>query len=321
MLSILRSNQPIANLVAPLIALLGIGLHVFLSPVTIELNESHAWLPGSLTWHGFPWVNMVFALATAMLLNRCFLRHELNRSGNVLAAFFFIFPAMVIPHTLPYSPVFPGAIFFVLGVNETLKIYRQNDGAASYFNAGFLFGVATVICGYFASAELMLIVAVLYTRAANWREIMLPIVGFILPFMIFATLLWLLDMPLNSFWFGLTDPGSADISWTLFVFASLMALLSVTGLLFMLGTFSSSSNKSKNSKAVLLFFSVGILGSAITAYFHSEAVASNLLLIPAAWSLPWLFLERQYRLQGVLFYTLILAGILSWIWVHFGWLS
>jgi hypothetical protein len=318
MLSLLRSNQPIASAIIPLTGVIFLLLHVLLGANEAGQEPYNAPLLQALQLHLGVYFHFAVIVANGLLLNGLFNRHELVSGRNNLAGWFFVFIVCCIPVALPVGPVLLGGLFFIPGLNATLKVYRQNDGTAHYFNAGFLFGVAALFDGSFALAGLLLFASIFYTRAAKWRELVLPFFGFLLPSAMGIVVLWLFGMPLLDVVYS---PSSEHAPFSPQLRDIAPLLVFVLGLLFgfgfLINAFGSSSNKSKNSKAVLVMFAGGLVAASVFVYPGNAMAALTMAAFPAAWVLPWPFVLKVRGFQKVLFMMYVIAGALLYFWTSF----
>lgn len=319
MLQVLRSNQPIAVLLILLPIPAMVLLH-WLFPSDLTQTSALLYSPllavfaplQSVVWH-----YMLIAL-NGYFLNRLLNKHELCRQPSVLAGFLTVLLACALPVVYPLSPVLAATPFYLAGINETLKVYRQPVVINHYFNAGFLFGTAALLAPSYVTALPALLAAVFYTRTAQWRELFLPLLGFLFPPLFFLTILWLFGVKTPDdlvYAAGRITGNVAGLSaWIFYGFAALLTLL---GGVRMLGSFNSSSNKSKNSKALLLFF-------LLAQCFGSMLWVSESLTLQAQWLLPaavlllsYSFLEKSGRWQQLVFYLLLLLAAMNVV----GWLN
>ena len=309
MLRLLRSNQPIAFATIPVTALILMVVAVLLDTSSTGLHPSPSWLFASLPKVDSVWISGLFIAFNGVLFNRLFVRHEIILHRNSLAGWWYVLIASSQFLVASFSPILLAHTFTILGLNEALKVYRENDGANRYFNAGFLLGCATICSGPFAILGLSLIGSVLYTRAANWRELSLPVIGFLLPFVQFLGILWLLDLPFDTLQFGSSD--STLFSWGMeeIFYLAVLFLAVALGFFFMLGTFGSSSNKSKNSKAVLIIFSVAMVIVAGLLSSYSIRLSLQVLPLVMAWFIPWPFIDAGKRWKNILFPLLVLVTL------------
>lgn len=318
MLTILRSNQPIAILVLPVLTLLFAVVSLLGGALPYQWNTLVSPLLSVLPELSSGWLHYVLIFVNALLLNRLFNRHELCNYPSVLAGSLYVLSACVLPVSTPLSPVLAGGPFLILGVNEVLKVYRQNEVAHFYFNGGFFIGVAALFSPLFLIAGAFLLISVFYTRAVQWREVFLPVAAMLLPALMFVTVLWLIGFPEQSFgakapdaWVygnGITSdaPGMGEIWWA---YAGVCLLLGVLGLLRMFGSFGSSSNKSKNSKAVLFFFALATVTMAGVAALNDALYGAQFTLFGLAWMLAYVFGDESRRWKRILFYAYLLVVI------------
>lgn len=310
MLRILRSNQPIATALIPLLAVFLWSIDWVSGREPLQQGESLAWLPAVFE-PLFPSVLHYLMIASSgLLLNALFNRHELAERRNNLAGWMFVLFAGTLPVMKPLSPALLGSLPFIAGLNAALKVYRQNDGGAHYFNAGFWIGVATLCSQMYAAAGIALIAAVFYTRAANWREVSLPLLGYGLPSAILATLLWLTDQPVFDIVY-LKNAETSEVNTLFFVASGVVLVLVLIGFASMTVLRGSSSNKSKNSKAVLLLFTISFAltgGWTLSSEPESLPVLGTLI---CGWMLPWPLLRGKGWVVSLYFMaTLIVAALL-----------
>jgi hypothetical protein len=83
---------------------------------------------------------------------------------------------------------------------------------------------------------------------------------------------------------------------------------------FLINAFGSSSNKSKNSKAVLVMFAGGLVTASVFVYPGNAWAALTLVAFPAAWVFPWPFVLKIRLFQKVLFALYLVAGSLLLFW-------
>lgn len=306
MLTLLRSNQPVATAIIPLMVVLFALLGLAFPQEAVALPELWAWLPASLGWAGNQWLHYALIAANALLINGLMNRHELSERNHNLTGWYFAVFYSILPVSEPVDPALVGGFFFLAGLNSVMKVYRQNEVAHYYFNGAFLIGVAAVVAQPFAIALALLIASVFYTRAVNWREVVLPVIGFCLPAAIFACLLWLFDAPLERIHFGATN---ARLSFGNAGIAALLGLLllGLVGLTGMLRSFGSSSNKSKNSKAVLLIFILGAMAMAFFFYDGALPVVRYFAIAVGSFLFPWPLTGRLSTSGKMYFYATLAA--------------
>lgn len=310
MLQALRSNQPIAVLLI-LLPIPAVLLLRWLLPSDPEATSSLMYSPLLAVFpplKGAIWHYVLIAI-NGYFLNRLLNNHELCRQPMVLVGFLTVLLASSLPLVLPLSPVLAATPLYLEGINQTLKVYRQPQVTHFYFNAGFLFGASTLLSPSYLTAMLALFAAVFYTRTGQWRELFLPLLGFLLPPLFFLTLVWLFGVKTPDGWVyataDLLGSSSGLAAWMFYAFVGVLTLFGITR---MLGSFNSSSNKSKNSKALLLVF---LLAQCIGLPFW----VSESLTFQAQWILPtavlllsYVFLDRSGRWQQILFYLLVVLA-------------
>ena len=323
MLTLLRSNQPVATAIVPFTVLAFAVLEYLLPRSTEPLPGLFAWMPASLGWLGATWLHYLLIAVNALYINALMNRHELSERSHNLTGWFFAFLYSIQPVSTPIDPALVGGVFLLAGLNEMLKVYRQNEVSHLYFNAGFLMGLAAVMAQAYAVAIAVLVASVFYTRAVNWREVTLPIIGFALPSVLFATVLWLFDLRIDRFEYGRMGAVFAlrriEIGTSGVIALLTLTGLGVFGLGAMLRSFGSSSNKSKNSKAVLLIFALGFTTTVMFFYDQALPVVRYLLIALGAYLFPWPLTGRISTSGKLYFYSALVALFVLFVSLR-GWM-
>lgn len=313
MLKVLRSNQPIAILLI-LLPIPVVVLLRWLLPADQEVASVLLYSPvlaifpplSHIVWH------YTFIVLTGVMLNRLLNAHELTRQPEVLAGFLTVVLAAALPVIQPLSPVLAATPLYLAGIHETLKVYRQPVVIHHYFNAGFIFGTAALLAPSFVTAIFALLASVFYTRTAQWRELMLPLLGFVLPPLFYLVLVWLFGVktPDDMIYATarLTGNSNALVTWFLYGVVSGLTLLGITR---MIGSFPSSSNKSKNSKALLLLFLLAQFTGMFLWVSDSVTLQAQWLLPAAVPLMSYVFFERAGRWQQIVFYLLLVLTALN----------
>jgi hypothetical protein len=121
--------------------------------------------------------------AGAFLSNFTFNRNEFHTAPTFLPGLIYAVIASALSLVQISVPALAANLVVLVGVNVLLPVYRQPRALAEYFSAGFWFGLAALLFPPYLSLLGALLVSIIYTRAFNWREHLVAILGFGTPFL------------------------------------------------------------------------------------------------------------------------------------------
>jgi hypothetical protein len=218
-------------------------------------------------------------------------------------------------------PVLIANVFVLLGLNRHLKIFLQPRVLAEYFEAGFWYGMAAVFFPPFLLLAAGIWACTVITRAFHWREYVLPMMAFAVPFGYWISWLFFRDHLDQAILFRkvLSFDVYAYFSqwhWTTraFVFLALAALVfALPRYLFLSDR---SSNKSKGIRTVFMIMALSMAG----AYFLAFALVLKwivcALLLPVSFLLGYWFANYRVSLMApFFFYGIAISSILCIIHV------
>jgi len=310
MLSLLRSNQPIAWLILPMTAALLWFLDFSFDTPFVENSTASSLIAHTFSLRLPLWTHWPLIFLNAALVNYLLSLHELQPQRNNFAGWLMLVLFWLVSPSASASIVLLAMPFFTLGLTILLGVYRQNDAGAAYFNAAFLASVGSLFLTYGSISLLLILLSLLYTRTPNWREITLLILGAAFPPLLFLAISFLLD---SEVVFHSLDIAASQLPGLTLLLVVSIGALTIVGLLKLLGTFSTSSNKSKNSKAVLMINAGGLIVCAALLYPSSPLGALYLSFLPAV-----LFIQAIFTAQKkFLWHDLLFAAFMAfaiWYW-------
>ncbi len=189
----LKSNRSINLVLLPLAGILlwaksllepfsysyypGESQNVLFAPID-EITKQHTWLQVLLS--------LVLVIFTGFLIQQVNDRFAFIRTRTKLPATMLVIliGGFVNMHTL--HPVFFAGIFLVFAIHSLFAVFDNPNAFPQIFNAGFFIGVGSLF--YFDLALLLpafLIGIIILCREYHWREFVIMLIGFIVPF-IFA---------------------------------------------------------------------------------------------------------------------------------------
>lgn len=255
-------------------------------------------------------------LAGAFLSNVVFNRHEFFNVPVFVPALMYAMMATTMALIQLSLPVLIANVFVLLGLNRHLKIFLQPRVLAEYFEAGFWYGMAAVFFPPFLLLALGIWVCTIITRAFHWREYVLPIVAFAVPFCYWLSWLFFRNHLDQAVLFRKVL--SFDVQtyfsqwhWTTraFIYTALASLVfALPRYLFLSDR---SSNKSKGIRTVFIIMALSMVGAYFVAFSLVLKWIVAALLLPVAFLLGYWF--ANYRVSLVapfFFYGLAVTSLL-----------
>lgn len=317
MLSLLRSNQPIAWLLLPITAVLLWFLDFSFATPSMETTSASSLMVHTFSLQLPLWTHWVLVFLNAALVNYLLSLHELQPQRNNFAGWFMLVLFWLAPPSIEAIGVLLAMPFFILSLIILLSVYRQNDAGAAYFNAAFLASTGSLFLTYGFLSLLLILLSLLYTRTPNWREITLLTLGAAFPPLIFMAISYILDHEMLFYAAQAHNsllPGLAQLPGLTLLLVVTLSTLSIVGFLKFLGTFSTSSNKSKNSKAVLMINAGGLIVCSAILFPSAPLGALYLSFLPAT-----LFIQAIFTTQKKqLWHDLLLVAFVAfavWYWI------
>ncbi len=257
----------------------------------------------------------ILILGGAYLTNTIFNRHEFYNVPVFVPALIYSMLAATIALIQLSIPVLVANIFLLLGLNRHLKIFHQPRVLAEYFETGFWYGLAAVCFPPYLMLAAAIWVGSISTRAFHWREYLLPVIAFAVPFCYWFSWLYFTDrvdaIVLFQKWVSF-DSQSFFASWD--KSAKTFGIVLILALLFAIPRYlflsERSSNKAKTVRTIFFVVALALVGSYFLAYVLIWKWIVMSLLLPIAFLLSYWF--SNYRvsfLAPFLFYAISLASL------------
>lgn len=230
-----------------------------------------------------PEANVLLTLAVTVL-QAIFLNYVVNEYGLVgrpgyLPALMYVTVASLILPFLVLSPIIICNFLSIWMIQKLLSLYRRTEIKPVMFDLGMIVAIGSLVYFPFVSMLLLLWISLYIFRAFNWREWVIPPIGFIAVYFLLATLYFLLDR-LDEFYeiwlpFTYTFPTSINID----IYDHLVALPVLFILVLFLLTLRKHIFKSvvHIRKSFLLLFSMLVL-SIVSFYLNPDLAVNHFLL-------------------------------------------
>jgi hypothetical protein len=322
MIRFFKSLQPATLIIIPfIIFIFWVRNALHFSPVTDE-GSLPLWDLIAGVFRAFPaWLNfiVVYLLVSgqAVYLNLMLNRNEVLYKNSFLPSLIFALFISSTPALMVFHPVLIINILMIMILDRLFSLFKSVTPRAILFDCGFLSGIAALI--YFPSILFLpfLLSSMYVIRSFKFKEWMIIIISFCVPFFLFSTyLFW--NHSLTQFW----HPYMARFgnTYTEFVLPNghaFIALCSAIGFLFFLSLLKLRANyrknviRTRNYQQVFLFYL--IIG--IAWLFFSgrvEVIHFAFLLIPVSVFSSYYFLSAKRRLMLYEYALWGLIGIIVW---------
>jgi hypothetical protein len=254
----------------------------------------------------------IFILAGAYLANRVFNRHEFFNVPVFVPAFIYSLLATTLALIQLSVPALLANLFVLVGLNNHLKIFQQPRVLAEYFQAGFWYGLGALCFPPYLVLIAVIWLGSIVTRAFHWREYLLPVLSFAVPFAYWSSWLYftdsMQDLVLFHKWVSF-DVQSFFAHWNKAY--QVFGILAILSLVFAIPRYmflsDRSSNKSKTIRTIFFLVAVGLAGSYFLAFMLLWKWIVMALLLPVAFLLGYWFANYRVSLVAPFFFYAMLA--------------
>ncbi|MCC6600601.1 MAG: hypothetical protein IT223_07980 [Crocinitomicaceae bacterium] len=308
------SNQPYLLITVPVVAvavLLPAASKGLLKTIDQGFPLDNALAPLYSMPYPVAFLAIILLSLGAIQANAVFNRHGFFNCPSFIPALLYVITGTAFCLNGISFPQLTSNLLVLIGLNRLLQVYRQPQVLNEYFLAGFYFGLAALSFPPFLLLSAGLWICVLFTRAFNWRELLIPSLAFSIPFLYW--LVW-------KFWFRATgdmvlfnrvltfdrqedffnqDPGKK----VFLIAATITFLVAFPRFLFFNHR---NSNKARNVKAIFFIFSLSAIASAIAGYFLTGLWNESIIVVPLSFIAGFWF--SNYRVSLIapfVFYAMI----------------
>jgi len=298
----------------------GIWLNTFLNPGNSNLyfNEHPMPLYGVLTNIVSPvstWgtlITMIIWVSHGLLLVRLNTKFIFINERTYLPAIIFILSGCFITDLQSLNPVIISSIFLLIAIERLIDSYRNTNISFSSFDAGLLIGTGTLFYLNLGFFLLLVWIGLLILRPVNWREWVVPILGFCTPVFFTAAIYYLLYDDLFLFIEIIQDnliPFKYDITQFHFYFLGYLALI-VAFASFQI--IRDRITKKVRSRKIFLIFWWLFFISAIVFFIFPWASFEMIVFgfIPLSFLLTNYFLNIRIKWFGELSFFLFAGGLI-----------
>lgn len=320
-LRILKSNRSINLLLFPLIGIL-FWLRNLLVPAAYQFypgeNKGVLFSPISAITEGYPIVKVVISLVLVVFIG--FLIQQVNDKFGFIRArtklpasvYVIIVGGFVSLHTL--HPVYFAALFLMLAIHSFFAVFNNPEPYGSILKTGLSLGIGCLFYfNLFIVLPAFLIGIVILSREIHWREFVILLIGFIIPFIFAFGYAFYTDQLLEllyNFERNIVTPVNhfkSDHILQLF----LLLLLLFTGFASIILLQQYDSRKISTRKYYSIFLIVFVFTMISFAFIPATSVEMLVIAaVPVTFLISNFFISIQSRFWSELFFTLLFAFVL-----------
>ncbi|MFM9985908.1 MAG: hypothetical protein ACKVOK_11790 [Flavobacteriales bacterium] len=268
-------------------------------------------------------IAMILIIMGSLLSNSIFNKHEFYNVPSFVLSLVYagIGSAMCLYQCS--LPALLSALFILIGLDRQLRVFRQTRVLSEYFECGFWYGMAAMFFPPFLALAAGMWISILFTRAFSFRENILPLLAFSVPFLYW--LVWkywnneLNDLVLFRRIFSFdSESVIANLTWpemTFFILAGVTFVMALPRYLFLADR---SSNKARSVKTVFTIMAVSMILSFGLSYVLVQKMIVLTTLIPLTFIAGYWFTNYRYSLAAPLVFYLLAGAIVIMAMAHYG---
>ena len=320
MIRFYKSPQPVTLFSIPLIILiLWAQAMPSMAPV-VTTDSMLLWKTVAGWFNGWPnWLNFLLMVSlvsfNAIYLNLVCNKHEVLYKASYLPAFVFALFISCRPEFLVFHPIHFVNLIFIRVFDKSFSLLKSDSSISSIFDSCFLSSLAALI--YFPAIVILpvMIISISILRSMNFREWIIMLIGFILPFF-FVSIWMFMKKSAEEFWTNYIDHyKNIHPQFDLEIGKPLMVLAVLLGFWLLISVFRLRSNYYKNIirtrsvQQVVFLFLLGSFGS----LFLQQKIALiyfAFLAIPASILCAYYLLSEKKRIKFLeIFVWIVVATI------------
>jgi hypothetical protein len=318
LLKIFKGNQPALILIIPLVTGL-LWIKTFIDPSDIKMNFDLFEMP---LWHfvdihtaGLIIIRKIIALvlliADSLWLSRISTKFILVQPRTYLPALFFgvICSGMVFLQDL--NPAVFAVSFFIPAIDKMFASYKEENLSYKYFEAALLISVGSM---FYSRAVLLMFIlwtALAILRTPNWREWIISVIGFVLPYIFMTLILYLMDVNIQEYFSKI----AANLKITRGVnFFDLFSILFYAFILFLVGISSLQMIRIYQGLKIyarmyylVLFWMFILTLIFVIAFYNQSPELIYFLAIPVSYILTFYFYSLKLNWMGEILFTFFIA--------------
>jgi hypothetical protein len=321
LLKTFKSNRAVNYFLFPIAGLLLWGRSLISSrtyPFFQDETANLLYIPVRFFTGYFPWMPGLLALTVVLVMAFLVMyinnRYSILQQRTMLSFLLFVLLVSGVPWMQVMHPVYPGALFFLLAIFRLFSAFDRIKSYSAAFDAGFFLGMGSLF--YFNLFVLLpaFIVGIgILAREPRWREFLLVVTGFLLPFVFALSYAYLSDQFLEFLKVlerGVVTPNDHFKDHPLLqLFTGYLTLLTLLGSVKILQQY--DSLKVSTRRYYIVFFLLFI--SSLAGILLIPAVSLEMVVIaaiPVTFLMANFFLTMKKRFWGEFWFILLLSLVI-----------
>lgn len=252
-------------------------------------------------------------LLEAYMWNGFINKQGLLKQTNYFPAVFYIFLCSCRPVLISVYPTLIASLFLILAFKRLAGSYKKENALSEAFDAGIFIGIASLLYFPVAIFVVFLWIGLLTIRSLIWREWVVSLIGFVLPFGFVLAYYSVFYSP-ETFWFDNLvsavgkHPATPVLAWQQIALAGALGIIILISFFVFLTHFSDNIVKNQKLSALMVWFACFSAATVIISP-ERDARSLTLLALPLSFIFSRYFLRAKSRVFPQLLFILLLAAI------------
>lgn len=318
-------NKLILQFILLFLLCVGLWMHSLTQPVAMPVSVSFSPLYNFIytIFESWPMVQVIlagiFVFLQAIWLNEIFISNNLVQRNVLLPALVYVVLMSSAPVINVLHPVLISNFIIIAVMNQMLSIYKSKEPYIAVLQSGILISIASWI--YFPYVTFILFLWLLFFvyQIYTWREWLISVIGFLLPYIYLAVYYFLTDQLFevaNTFYFHLAVLPRLNLPTSEYVlivwfFIAILVALSIFRLF--PGLFEGRLEARKKTRALLMFLLIAVASAVYSGSFIPYHL--TLLAIPFSAFFTNYFLSVKRTMFIEVLFTIFLIYLLVGRWI------
>lgn len=257
--------------------------------------------------------HFLMLLLNAVALNWVFNGREFLEKNTFIVSLNYLIFASFFHSWGQASWLFVAHLCCILGLGLFFGVKPQQNSKKAAFNASFAFGLSVLFEPEFVVLLPLLLLMFLVLRGYFWRELLLIVIGFLLPISGVYSYYYLSGESIQINYFP--EFAYYNASWQDFTFMGLLSLVFIFSLLGLRARLHKASLKLKKQTQILTAFTFFVFAIGVAAFFLSGQIGLlSLTILPFSFYFSYALLSSSLGISSHLFfYILFVFSLLKFI--------
>jgi hypothetical protein len=260
-------------------------------------------------------ISLLFVVLQAFFLTNVINKQGVLRDSSHLPALLYVVLMSCFPEQLSFNPLLFANFFIIVFLNSIFNFYRSDTAVFEVFNAGVFIGLASLFYWPCLFLFPLTMASLFVLRPFNMREWAVSILGVLLPFLFYGSVLFWLDMlSINSIKSILEPLYSVQFSTayngTYIILTAILAIIIIASLWrFSRDLNNFSKLRARKFLAIIVWFFLFAALSYLVAV-KNTMIGLSFLAIPLSVIISNYFLSLKNQLLAELVFLLLLAAVI-----------